>query len=156
MAMKLEIERKYLVDSEKLPELGRGSKIVQAYLSIDPSRTIRVRLEDQRAVLCIKVKRGLLTRSEFEYVIPRNDAIELLKTCPTRICKTRYLILVGEKVWEVDVFGGENTGLVTAEVELESEDERVELPIWLTEEVTDKGEYRNAALSLHPFSRWRL
>ena len=92
---------------------------------------------------------------EWEYEIPINDAEEMLKLCEEGLIdKTRYLVKVGNHVFEVDEFYGENEGLLIAEVELESEDEQFEKPEWLGEEVTGNVRYYNSFLSMHPYKNW--
>lgn len=96
-----------------------------------------------------------MSRSEYEYEIPLAEGLEILKKFTTNGTeKIRYNIHFGGKLWEVDVFGGDNAGLIVAEIELESEDEQFERPEWVTIEVTDDGRYTNAALSKHPFKDW--
>jgi adenylate cyclase len=136
-----------------------GIRICQGYLSLDPERTIRVRLAGTRAFITIKglsSARGT-TRAEYEYEIPVNEAEELLDAMALGplIQKTRYRRTVGRLVWEVDVFEGENEGLVVAEVELPSEGAAVILPDWVGEEVTGDPRYFNASLVMHPFRDWQ-
>ncbi|MDQ8190571.1 CYTH domain-containing protein [Roseibacillus persicicus] len=151
--MATEIERKFLVIGE-VPG-GRSSEMVQGYLSQDPERTIRVRIDDERAYLTIKGKAVGITRAEFEYEVPVADAREMLALAagfPIR--KTRTRVQEGDHLWEVDVFHDLNEGLVVAEVELEFEDEELVLPAWVGEEVTADVRYLNACLSRKPFREW--
>ncbi|OVE77053.1 adenylate cyclase [bacterium E08(2017)] len=151
--MGIEIERKFLVVGE-VPD-GESSEICQAYLCADIERTIRVRIDDQVATLTIKGKTEGLSRSEYEYEIPLEDARELMELAlgqPVR--KTRTRIPHGNHVWEVDVFHDANEGLCVAEVELAAEDEVVELPDWVGDEVSGDGRYRNSYLAKHPYSEW--
>jgi len=155
----VEIERKFLVGDRSVVDGIAGIRICQGYLSLDPERTIRVRLAGTRAFLTIKgisSARGT-TRAEYEYEIPVNEAEELLDAMALGplIEKTRYRRTVGRLVWEVDVFEGENQGLVVAEVELPSEGAAVILPDWVGEEVTGDPRYFNASLVMHPFRDWR-
>ena len=157
--MGVEIERKFLVGDRSVVDGIAGIRICQGYLSLDPERTIRVRLAGTRAFLTIKgisSARGT-TRAEYEYEIPVNEAEELLDAMALGplIEKTRYRRTVGRLVWEVDVFEGENQGLVVAEVELPSEGAAVILPDWVGEEVTGDPRYFNASLVMHPFRDWR-
>jgi len=155
--MALEIERKFLVDKmvwekQKKPT---GTFFRQAYLVTDPDKTIRVRLTDQEAFLTIKGKSEGVTRQEFEYKIPPEDAQELLDNFTVAgLIKTRYKIDFAGKTWEVDEFAGENEGLIVAEIELASEAENFELPNWVTEEVTGQEKYYNSQLSVKPFKDW--
>ena len=154
--MSIEIERKFLIDTSKLPKLNNGYKIKQGYIKTIDHTTVRIRIRDKDAFLTIKGKSEGATRLEFEYPIPLNDANEMLKNlCNTSVIdKTRYLVKHEGHIWEVDVFEGNNRGLVVAEIELISEDETFTLPIWVTKEVTDDIRYFNSNLIEHPYSDW--
>lgn len=154
--MPVEIERKFLVcSSDWRDRVVHSFQLAQAYLSTDPARTIRVRIKNTEAYLTIKGKGTDISRPEFEYKIPLAEAQELLLLCESKpIQKTRYEVQFAGKTWEIDVFEGENEGLVIAEVELESEDEHVELPPWIGAEVSQDKRYFNAYLSQHPFKSW--
>lgn len=153
--MGLEIERKFLVDTSKLPPLVNGIKISQGYL-LAHSPSIRIRIAGDKAFLTIKGKpNSNISRSEFEYEIPLSDGLELLKECKELIVsKTRYKIMVENHLWELDIFEEENKGLVVAEIELSSEDESFTLPPWVTVEVSNDMRYTNANLISKPFSKW--
>jgi adenylate cyclase len=147
--MATETERKFLVKSEFRHLAVREIEIVQAYLSIDPDKTIRLRIADQEAFLTIKSRpqKNSLTRNEWEFQIPSSDAGEMMSIClPGRIIKTRYLIPSGKHTYEVDVFHEKNEGLIIAEIELNSDDEPFNKPSWLGEEVTGMPQYYNANL----------
>ncbi len=154
--MALEIERKFLINKEKLPKLTDGKKLTQGYLSFhQPS--IRVRTASDEAFLTIKGSSndGGISRSEFEYPLPLQDAKELLGECKgLLIVKTRYEIEHQGHIWELDIFEGENEGLIVAEIELTSADESFTLPSWVTTEVSTDTRYTNAALAQKPFKRW--
>lgn len=151
--MATEIERKFLV-SGAFPD-GKATEIVQIYLSLDPQRTIRVRIESGKATFNIKGKTEGITRTEFEYPIPLPDAWELLKLAiGSPIEKTRHRISHGAHTWEVDVFHGANQGLIVAEIELASESQSFEKPAWVGEEVSTDFRYTNASLATHPFQSW--
>lgn len=154
--MAVEIERKFLVDKRKLRELKFSSeeKIAQGYLSTSP--TVRVRLKDNRGFLTIKSPTKGISRQEFEYEIPAEDAEQLLKLCGRRVLKKyRRKISYGGHVWEVDFFAGRHAGLILAEVELNSPDEIIELPDWISREVSRDSRYFNSNLvkSDYPFAR---
>lgn len=137
--MATETERKFLVKGEFRHLATREINIIQAYLSIDPDKTIRIRIADDKAFITIKgrASAGSISRGEWEFPVPLSDASEMMKLCiKGRIVKTRYLIPAGKHTWEVDVFHNENDGLVIAELELSSDDENFEKPGWLGEEVT--------------------
>lgn len=154
--MATEIERKFLVDTSKLPSLPAGQIIAQGYLPTEGRTVVRVRRKDQSAFLTIKGENTGLSRLEFEYPIPTDDADALLQQlCQTPVIrKTRYLLPFAEHTWELDIFEGDNQGLVVAEVEMQSEDERVELPEWVTEEVSGEAKYYNSSLQSYPYCQW--
>lgn len=152
--MPLEIERKYLVKLELLKLPKEGKKLVQGYIWSDPNKSLRIRIAGEKSLLTIKTGTNPLSRSEFEYEIPMQDANELLALCDSKIEKTRYLINFNNLTWEVDVFEGENKGLIVAEVELSFEDQEIILPNWIEQEVTNESIYLNVELIKHPFSKW--
>ena len=154
--MAVEIERKFRTKGVDFLANQEGERLTQGYLSHDPRATVRLRVQGDHAWLTIKGKTHGASRSEFEYPIPTADAHAMLEEmCPQGVIdKTRYRIQVGEHVWEVDEFHGDNQGLVVAEVELDSEDQPFERPPWLGEEVTDDPRYYNSALSRTPYGQW--
>lgn len=153
--MASEIERKFLVVSEAWRDGSPGVRIAQGYLTQDPERTTRIRIGGDKAWITIKGKTRGITRPEFEYEIPVDDARQLLELClPSVIDKTRHEILHAGHVWEVDVFHGENDGLVIAEVELEQESISPQLPPWVGDEVSSDTRYFNSHLAARPFSGW--
>lgn len=150
-----EIERKFLVRGSGWKREAIGQPYRQGYLSTDPLRTVRVRIVGEQAYLTIKGQGEGLVRPEFEYPIPLNDALQLLGMCLWPLIeKTRYRVEHGTHLWEIDEFAGENSGLVVAEVELQSPDEAIAFPEWVGEEVTGDPRYLNANLGKKPFSRW--
>jgi CYTH domain-containing protein len=151
--MGTEIERKFLVCGDDWQRYG-GVAIRQGYLVREREHTVRVRLAGDRATLTIKAGANALRRSEFEYEIPAADAAELLKLCKHAIEKTRRVVDVDGTRWEVDEFGGDNEGLVVAEVELDHEDSAFHKPAWVGREVTDDSRYLNSELAAHPFRMW--
>ncbi|MBC3879871.1 CYTH domain-containing protein [Undibacterium sp. LX40W] len=154
--MGLEIERKFLVRGDAWKALANPVTMRQGYLSSDPARIVRVRIEDQRAMLTIKGKASGIERAEWEYGIPVADAecmLDSLCTGPL-IEKYRYRIAVSEFVWEVDEFLGDNLGLVVAEIELQFADQAFPKPDWVGEEVSHDHRYANSNLLKHPFSAW--
>ncbi len=156
--MGIEIERKFLLHDLSAIEGLAGTRMRQGYLSVDPERTVRVRLAGPRAFVTIKgaPSGSGASRAEYEYEVPSVDAEELLDRLALRplIEKTRYRVSVGRLVWEIDVFSGENEGLVVAEVELPSEITAVVLPAWVGDEVTGDDRYYNASLVSHPYRTW--
>lgn len=153
--MPLEIERKFLVDTGKWTPTGRGIQLVQAYLSIDPNPTVRVRIAGEKAFLTIKGRTETISRPEFEYEVPVNEAQEMMKMAISNpVEKIRYEMMHEGSLWEVDVFSGRNEGLVIAEIELESEDQIFPRPDWLLDEVSGDRRYYNSFLSERPFQEW--
>jgi len=155
--MPQEIERKFLVKDGYKQFAFTHTRITQGYLSSVPERIVRIRINGDKGYITIK---GILnfsgmSRYEFEKEIPLNEARELLALCePGIIDKTRYLVQVGKFTFEVDEFYGENEGLVIAEIELSSEEEMFEIPLWLGKEVTGDSCYYNSKLAKNPFSKW--
>jgi len=155
--MAVEIERKFLVDHEKWQQLAKPDAMHfrQGYIFSDEKKTIRVRVTDTEAFITIKGITSGFSRSEFEYTIPTTDGIQLLDNfAVSELEKYRYNINYEGKLWEVDEFLGDNEGLLMAEIELNSEDEKFELPLWVTTEVTGDKRYYNSFLSVNPFKSW--
>jgi CYTH domain-containing protein len=154
--MAKEIERKYLVKGEQWRTLATGIVYRQGYILTVGVQTVRVRVIGDRGYLTIKGPRVGISRAEFEYEIPLEDAEEIL----TNLCakplieKKRYKIKHQDLIWEVDEFFGENAGLVIAEVELESEEQNIILPDWIDCEVNDP-KYFNSNLIKNPYSKWK-
>ncbi|MFD0977343.1 CYTH domain-containing protein [Salinimicrobium gaetbulicola] len=151
-----EIERKFLLKSTVnfKKEARKNTRIVQGYLNSNPERTVRVRIKGEKAFLTIKgiSNESGLSRFEWEKEIPVSEAETLLPLCePGVIEKVRYEVPVGKHIFEVDEFFGSNDGLILAEVELSTEEEEFEKPVWLGEEVTGRKEFYNSYLSKHPF-----
>jgi CYTH domain-containing protein len=153
-----EIERKFLVISDAFKqEAFQKRRIAQGFLNSDKLRTVRVRITDGKSFLTIKGKSSAsgLSRFEWETEIPKSEAEALLQLCePGLIEKTRYEIKLGQHIYEVDEFYGENSGLIIAEIELTSEDEVFEKPKWLGKEVTGEVKYYNSMLSKQPYVKW--
>ena len=154
----IEIERKFLVTSQDFKkEAFKNTIIVQGFLNTHKDRTVRVRLNSNQGFITVK---GLssdngLSRFEWEKEISKEEAEALLKLCePGRIEKTRYEVEFNEHIFEVDVFHGENEGLIIAEVELKKENESFNKPKWIGEEVTGNIKYYNSQLSKQPYNRW--
>jgi adenylate cyclase len=154
----IEIERKFLVTSTSFMDEAFSSKrIVQAYICSDPERTVRIRIKETRAFITIKGKgnESGTTRMEWEKEIPVSEAEHLLSICEKgTIDKIRYDVKSGNHLFEVDVFTGENEGLIIAEIELKNENEPFSKPTWLGEEVTHDKRYYNAYISQNPYKNW--
>lgn len=154
----IEIERKYLVNSDDFKDsFSAKHEIAQGYLSSVAERTVRVRIKGEKGFITIK---GIgnetgASRFEWEKEIPVNEAKELLKLCEKGVIeKTRYDVNYENHLIEIDVFHGENDGLIIAEIELEDETETVQKPNWLGEEVTNDKRYYNSYISNNSFKNW--
>ena len=155
--MAKEIERKFLMDLDHWDSDVLGISYLQGYVAITEKGIVRIRIKGTKSTLTIKSSGTGLSRDEFEYYIPMDEAESLLQLCENDIIeKTRYKIMAEGKQWDVDEFKGKNEGLWIAEVELESEDEKITLPSWAIEEVTGDERYYNAYLSKHPYCDWNL
>ena len=155
--MAIEIERKFLVVGEGWrAQVESQSRIMQGYLANNANATVRVRLKGAEAFLTVKGENQGISRSEFEYAIPVADAEEMLRELAVSppIDKVRYKVRVADHLWDLDVFAGENAGLVMAEVELTAEDEVFEMPEWAGEEVTGDPRYYNVNLARNPRKCW--
>ena len=154
----IEIERKFSVKSESYKiETISTTRIIQGFLNKDKNRTVRVRLKGGQGFLTIKGKstNNGLSRFEWEKEISKSDAESLLLLCEEGIIdKIRYEVKVGKHIYEVDEFLGDNKGLIIAEVELNSENETFEKPVWLGDEVTGQIKYYNSQLSKKPYNTW--
>lgn len=156
--MPQEIERKFLVVGDFKSSATGVLNISQGYLNSDSERTVRVRIKGEKGFITVKGRSSSdgTSRFEWEHEIPANDAVELLALCePGVIVKSRYLVPSGDLTFEVDVFHGDNEGLVIAEIELQDRNEDFLKPEWLGEEVTGDPRYYNSALSQNPFKNWR-
>lgn len=143
-----EIERKFLVESNdwKMLKCWGSSHIKQAYLQKSNTQSVRIRIVDSLAILTIKIGKGLV-RDEYEYEIPQLEALEIIeKAGLTVLQKTRYYVENGSDRWEIDVFEGKLSGLCIAEIELNDENQKFELPNWITKEVTADAAYLNSNL----------
>jgi adenylate cyclase len=154
--MGIEIERKFLVkDGTWKAVASEGAVCRQGYLVSAEEKTVRVRVMGSQAFLTLKGKTSGITRPEFEYEIPMQDAEAILELCGNAVIeKTRYFIEYDGRTWELDVFAGANAGLVMAEIELETEGQSFLLPPWAGQEVSSEPRYYNAALAEHPFTEW--
>lgn len=155
--MATEIERKFLVTSDAWRAQAQDAlRMRQGYLPGMETASVRVRVAGERAWLNIKGATLVVSRREYEYPIPLADAEEMLDALCARplIEKTRHHVRLGPHLWEVDVFEGDNAGLVVAEVELSFPDEPFERPPWLGREVSGEARYYNVSLVRHPYRSW--
>lgn len=163
--MNLEIERKFLLANSDWKQFSdEGTEIKQGYFNTGDNATCRVRTRGDKGFLTIKGKPIGISRTEFEYEIPKKDAIELLKFSIFPIIEKRRFLVKWEQrnaentsqaIWEIDVFEGENKGLTVAEIELSSDDEVFEKPDWLGKEVSHENKYFNSCLARNPFKNWK-
>jgi adenylate cyclase len=154
--MAKEIERKFLLIGDEWRALATGTHYRQGYLNSTKERTVRIRTINDKAFLTVKGITVSATRAEYEYEIPFDDCVEMLEGLAERpiIEKKRYKIHDDGLVWEVDEFLGVNQGLIVAEVELQSEDQVFEKPVWVGEEVSGDPRYFNSNLVAHPYTTW--
>ena len=154
--MPTEIERKFLLKNDSWKQQVEKSTVLkQGYLNSHAQRTVRIRIAGNLAFLTIKSKSEGISRQEFEYEIPVSEAESLLQICEQPLIeKTRHLVTIQNHTWEIDVFEGENKGLILAEIELNSETEIFEKPDWIGQEVSEDNRYYNSQLIQHPFAKW--
>lgn len=155
--MAIEIERKFLVKDDSWRNLSdQGTGYSQGYLIGSQKSSVRVRIQGKEAFLNIKSATIDITRQEFEYEIPLDEATELLETLCDKplISKTRFHLKYENHLWEIDVFEGDNKGLIVAEIELRDKNEPFTKPDWLGEEVSDDARYYNTCLVKHPYKDW--
>ena len=151
-----EIERKFLVVGNQFKKLAKGIFYRQGFLCLENDNTVRIRIIEKNAFLTIKSKTRGISRLEFEYEIPFDEANEMLeKLCGKQIEKLRYTIELKGFMWEIDEFLGENKGLVIAEIELESEDQFFKKPSWIGEEVSKDLRFYNSQLVKNPYKNWK-
>ena len=155
--MGIEIERKFLLKNDSWRDhYTKKMELRQAYLSRSKDCTVRVRVADEDAWITVKGKAENISRSEFEYLIPKADAENMLMefAADNIVEKIRYFIDYEGSEWVVDEFFGRNRGLVLAEIELKSEEVIFEKPAWLGEDVSNDYRYCNSNLSQNPYENW--
>lgn len=152
----IEIERKFLVVPDAWPGSEEKIAMRQGYLADQDGLVCRVRQKNEEFYLSLKARIDTLSSYDYEYLIPREDGVTMLdKICSARpVSKIRHIVPVNNLVWEIDVFGDLNQGLVVAEVELPSADHAFEKPAWISREITQDFRYRNSALYKNPWTQW--
>ena len=153
--MNLEIERRFLINKSNftLPKVRKSIK--QGYLFSDSNQALRVRMIGQEYFLTYKYKKSAINRYEFEYSISKEDGDKLISLSEYFIItKDRYYREIDNHVWEIDVFHGENKGLIIAEIELEDENEKINIPNWVGMEISNDERYFNFNLSKKPYRSW--
>lgn len=166
--MAQEIEHKFLVRNDSFRQLATGTYYRQGYIPTQNGMTVRVRIAGSQGYLTFKDHAVGLTRHEFEYPIPMDEATQLLELMCSKpqIEKVRYVIPAPDGIqadgspatglhWEVDVFQGDNEGLIVAEIEVPSEGTQFERPDWIGEEVTGDHRYYNKSLTSYPYKDWK-
>ena len=155
--MGIEIEKKFLVNKELWVKATPQKNVMirQAYLTTDPQCIVRVRILDDKGYITLKGETIGITRKEFEYEIPANDAEQLISSFAKSVIeKKRHYVLYNDKTWEVDEYFGANEGLLTAEIELLSPDEQFAIPEWVGKDVTSDYRYSNSNLADKPYNTW--
>lgn len=156
--MAIEIERKFLLVNDDWKKYAdKGVAIRQGYLAESTTASVRVRIQDDSANINIKSAGINISRSEYEYAIPLEDARSMLRSLCNGplIEKTRYHVTYDDKIWEIDVFEGDNKGLIVAEIELAAIDEDFARPPWVGDDVSDDARYYNMNLVKHPYKDWK-
>lgn len=155
--MPVEIERKFLIKNDSWwSAVSRSTQIRQGYLAPISKASVRIRVEGDSANINIKSATLGIQRMEYEYPIPKDQALEMLDNLceKPQIAKNRHRVKYGKHTWEIDEFFGDNLGLMVAEIELGSTDESFEIPEWIGMEVTDDKRYYNVNLVKHPYKDW--
>ena len=157
--MSLEIERKFKVIADKLPELANGERFVQGYVADHPQ--VRFRLRGNHVVLSLKneVSPGVRVELEFPRVDMDAEELRALKqmALDPPLVKTRYYIPHAGLTWEIDVYEKKNEGLIVCEVELPSVDHPIDFPAWVDQshDITHDSRYSNINLTRHPYQEWK-
>jgi adenylate cyclase len=155
--MSFEIERKFLISGDNWRQSAVSfSTIRQAYVGADDKVSVRVRIRDnESATLTIKSRPSALRRLEFEYPVPVLEAEGLMSLREGMVVeKVRHIVPCDKLAWEIDVFSGENDGLIIAEIELPEEGHPIDLPSWIGAEITGRAQYYNSSLARRPYSSW--
>jgi len=155
--MGVEIERKYTLKNDNWRNnVSYNERMVQGYLAGNDRASVRIRIIGDKANLNIKSATLGIYRQEYEYELPLADAEKMLNDLCEKpvIDKVRHYVMFDNKKWEIDEFSGENQGLIVAEIELDSEEEKITLPDWADKEVSGDPRYYNVSLVKHPYKDW--
>lgn len=155
--MAIEIERKFLIKSDEWKQLKHSSNhYKQAYFCNTSKVSVRVRVSDDEAWMSFKSATVDISRFEYEYTVPLDEANHMMDQFSegSVISKIRHFVPIGPHIWEIDVFEGDNQGLVVAEIELSSVDEMFSKPNWVGDEVSDDIRYFNSNLVSYPYKDW--
>jgi len=145
----LEIEKKFLVNKNIWEHLDKPTPqlIKQSYISDNKKCTVRLRIKGSKGFITMKGETKNISRSEYEYEIPLIDVTAMMGEFSDKtLSKNRFEIKVGNHIWEIDEFHGKLDGLIIAEIELKSENEKFELPSWAEKEVSSDPRYYNSNL----------
>lgn len=157
MALNVEIERKFLVLGKPNQKPDQIHQIRQGYIARENGNTVRIREKNAQFILCIKTQRSTGGRHELECEVNKQEGEMLFASIAhAPVVKTREVYKIDELIWEVDIFEGANKGLMIAEVELSSADQKINLPEWIGPEVTGLSKYYNANIANMPFDQWRI
>ncbi len=149
----MEIERKFLID--RLPsgiDLSsyKCRRIEQGYLCSEP--VVRVRRDNDDYYLTYKSK-GLMVREEYNLPLTADAYNSLIEKADGYIiAKNRYEIPEKDNLTiELDIFEGEFSGLMLAEVEFDSEQAALSYtpPVWFGRDVTNEKTYHNSNMAQH-------
>jgi len=154
--MGIEIKRRFLVNHDNLLVADAKKYIKQSYVCASPEKIVRVRtVDDTTAILTVKNRTETMTNLDYEWMIKYEEALEMFdKLCNGSIVKTRYIFIERDVTWEVDVFHGDNEGLIIAGVELKKENKKFNKPAWIGEEITNDTRYYNSNLITKPYKDW--
>ena len=154
--MAIEIEKKFLIKHIPYNQIEYSHKITQGYIVRDQKKVIRVREKGDEFYITIKGNNIGISRLEFEYKIPEKDANDLFQNFCEKgvIKKTRHYVHFKKHLWEIDEFHDQNEGLIVAEIELNSENEKFQIPNWIFKEVTTQSKYYNINLIKNPYCNW--
>ena len=154
--MNLEIERRFLIKNNNWRKyIINQVLIVQGYLSSNNDEWIvRLRSENKQFKLTLKKHIIQSTSLEFEYEINSTEGNQILSNIKNKIEKERFYLKINEQNWIVDIFQDRNAPLEIAEIELESEQETISIPDFISKEITGIKIFSNYQLSINPFSAW--
>ena len=154
--MALEIERRFLIKNNEWENfILRKTSIEQGYFSTNSNEwTIRIRSENEKFKLTLKKPLSNFTSYEFEYEIPSSEGEIIFSQLSNKIYKDRFYLLINQKSWVVDIFKDKNESLEIAEIELENEKEIIEIPNFVSKEITGIKEFSNVELAQSPLFCW--
>ena len=154
--MNIEIERRFLIRNNTWKEyIVNQVAITQGYLSSkNDGWIVRLRSENKHFKLTLKKHIVNSTSLEFEYEINKNEGDQILSNIKNKIEKQRFYLKINAQNWIVDIFEDSNAPLKIAEIELNSEQEQIIIPDFISREITGIKIFSNHQLSINPFSSW--